>query len=137
MQDLRYAGPSIGELSTITGAGEMTAKRGRFFFLHPGPTARLYIQDRPHLLVTACQFLHLADAKLPPKVKRNRPPQGAMERVLTRCADVGFRTWLRDGKSHPHHRIGPGSDSSDGMVRNPRQSSANPRLTTNAGEIYC
>ena len=41
MQDLRYAGPSIGELSTITGAGEMTANRGPFFLPASGPTARL------------------------------------------------------------------------------------------------
>ena len=61
------------------------------------------------------------------------------ERVLTRCADVGFRTWLRDGESHPDHRIGPDRDSPDGMVRNARQRSVppNPRLTANPGENYC
>ena len=43
MHDLRYAGPSIGELSTITGAGEMTANRGATLLPESaGPTARLY-----------------------------------------------------------------------------------------------
>jgi hypothetical protein len=68
MQDLRYAGPSIGELSTITGAEEMTANRGPFFL--PAP-------DRLHVFVAACQFLHLAGAKSPPRVKPNRGPQGS------------------------------------------------------------
>jgi hypothetical protein len=71
MQDLRYAGPSIGELSTITG-GRGNDCQPNFAFSCPNPAVDW------HVFVAACQFLHLADAKPPPKVKRNRRPQGAM-----------------------------------------------------------
>ena len=86
MQDLRYAGPSIGELSTITGAGEITANRGPFLFLHP---------DRLHVLVDACQFLHLADTNLPPKVRPNRRPPGGLpacpdEVAQMSASELGF-----------------------------------------------
>ena len=140
MQDLRYAGPSIGELSTITGAGGNDCQAGPFFL----PASRT---DRPSLYprtdrtcwsppVNSCTWLARSWLLQSNATDVRRVP---WERVLTRCADVGFRTWLRDGESHPHHRIGPGSHSCDGMVRNSRQRSppANPRLTTNAGEIYC
>jgi hypothetical protein len=62
----------------------MTANRAWLFllnpvFLNPGPTAYLstsWTDVRP--LSPACQFLHLADASLTPKVKPNRGPQGGM-----------------------------------------------------------
>lgn len=48
------------------------------------------IRDRPHVFVAACQFLHLADAKLPPRVKRIDVRRVRWERLLTRFADAGF-----------------------------------------------
>ena len=63
--------------------------RGRGNDCQPKP--RLFLpESRPdwHVFVAACQFLHLADAKLPPRVERNRRPRGAMGACTGRGAHM-------------------------------------------------